>query len=52
MGVVINELEVVAAPPAAPPASQQAAPAGSVSPADVETILRRARERQERVRAS
>jgi len=53
MSVVINELEVVAMPPEPPPAGpSQPSSASVVTPIDLEAILRRLRERQDRVRAS
>ncbi len=52
MPVVINEFEVIPAPSSGePPAEpERPAPAGT-TPLDVEQIVRRARERAERVRA-
>jgi len=52
MPVVIDEFEVVPAPSSGEPRAEsgQPAPAG-VTPLDVEQIVRRARERAERVRA-
>ncbi len=52
MPVVISEFEVVPAPASGEPAADagQPAPAGA-TPLDVEQIVRRARERAERVRA-
>ncbi len=53
MAVIINEFEVVAEPPSekVPDKTPSPPPAQSSTPHDVENILRRQRERCERVRA-
>jgi hypothetical protein len=55
MTVIINDFEIVAQPPPQPPADTAepsvAAPQPSWTPADIERVMRRHRERLARVRA-